>query len=95
MTLRLRLSCALAGLAAAGCTSPRHDDSAEAADAARRAERLKLMQEYWYAQTESPAGTASQGGEPSAALDYPAGDYGGLNFGPRRAANPSLEEPTR
>lgn len=90
---------AAAALAACGCaSSPRPaspEAEAEAAEQARRAERLKLMQQYWIDQTASLPEPSSAPGGSSSALDYPAGDYGGVRFAERRQADPSLEEPCR
>jgi hypothetical protein len=89
----------LAAGAAGGCASPTVPGSpsaaAQAAEQARREERLKIMQQYWYEQTAAPGPDA--GAEPAAGrlLDYPAGTYAGIAFGPRRAADPSLAEPDR
>jgi hypothetical protein len=90
-------------LLGAGCSSPAAPaDSAagrEAAEQARREERQKIMQQYWFEQTAVPAepvsGTASGAGENHPTLAYPAGTYAGIRFGPRRAPDPSLAEPDR
>jgi hypothetical protein len=66
----------------------------EAVEQARREERIKIMQEYWRDRTLSAR--PEPGGAPAAApLEYPAGTYSGINFGPRLAADPSLAEPDR
>jgi hypothetical protein len=85
--------------AAGGCASPTIPGSPSAAelaaDQARREERLKIMQQYWTEQTAAPPEAAAS---PSAApplLDYPAGSYSGINFAPRRTADPGLAEPIR
>jgi hypothetical protein len=89
----------LAAGSAGGCASPTVPGSpsaaAQAAEQARREERLKIMQQYWYEQTAGPG--PETGPEPAAGrlLDYPAGTYGGIAFGPRRAADPLLTEPDR
>jgi hypothetical protein len=99
MTLRKFVPGLMAALAAGGCASPTVPGSpsvaAQAAEQARREERLKIMQQYWYEQTAAPG--PETGAAPAAGrlLDYPAGTYGGLTFGPRRAADPSLAEPDR
>jgi hypothetical protein len=86
-----------AGLAgAAWLTNGTPDaDMREAAEAARRDERQKIMQQYWYEQTESELGDARPGAAPGPALHYPAGAYAGLNFGDRTAPEPTLAEPAR
>lgn len=83
----------LAGLPAAGCSHPAHPPDEEAAERARREERQRIMREYWYERTLAPADEASL--PPDTAVDYPAGTYGGLRFGPRRGSGPGLEEPVR
>ncbi len=94
MTL-LRRCGALAGLAVGACVSPKvPPPDPDAVDRARRDERLKVMQQYWDEQTSAPPEEAVSG-EEAALLDYPAGDYGGIRFGPRRAPDPSLAEPRR
>jgi hypothetical protein len=81
-----------------GCAqapSPAHpppDPGAE--EQIRRTERLRLMQEYWEQATASEAPRPAPL-DASAPLDYPAGNYSGLNFAPRTAADPSLREPPR
>jgi hypothetical protein len=92
------LPLALAALAG-GCalpTSPVPPTSpqAEAVEQARRDERLRIMQAYWYDHTLSPAGEAGPAA-PDAPLEYPAGTYSGIRFGPRLAPDPSLAEPDR
>jgi len=103
MTLRSRIRrfpgcCALAALAA-GCAHPTAPEALrtpdeQAAEAARRGERLKIMQEYWQ---ENTVGGGEKGPGPAGtpALEYPAGNYSGINFGPRVAQDPSLTEPNR
>jgi hypothetical protein len=85
--------------AAGGCAAPTIPGSpsvaAQAAEQARREERLKIMQQYWYEQTVAPGPEAGAEPETGRLLDYPAGTYAGLAFGPRRAADPSLAEPDR
>ena len=82
-------------LPAAGQAAALDANAQAAAEAARRDERQKIMQQYWYENTEAPEG--GQRPEPSAPrpLNYPAGSYGGINFGPRAAPDPSLAEPGR
>jgi len=71
------------------------------AEAARREERLKIMQRYWYEHTV--AGPAGPGGEEplfpappdDAPLTYPAGLYDGIRFAPRTATEPGIIEPFR
>ena len=84
---------------AAGCAHPsapgppRTSDE-EAAEEARRGERLKIMQEYWQENTVA-GGEKGPGPMAAPALEYPAGNYSGINFGPRIARDPSLTEPNR
>jgi hypothetical protein len=87
---------AAAALAAAGCATRSPPPTPEAAaEQARRDERLRIMQQYWYDQTASPPAEPGAVDGASALLDYPAGSYGGINFAPRRAAGPGLEDPPR
>jgi hypothetical protein len=96
----VRLSfCIFAGVAG-GCAHPTAPGPAlasgqEAAEEARREERLKVMQEYWQDRTGTANGEPLQGRDGVPLLEYPAGIYGGINFGPRLAADPSLAEPNR
>jgi hypothetical protein len=88
----------------AGCTSstapnpsPKSAESESAAvESARRDERQKLLQEYWY---EHAIAAGDPDDRPGASalpqLLYPAGNYGGLNFAPRQAPDSSLAEPLR
>ena len=77
-----------------GCAhSPAPAPAPADAESARREERRKIMQEYWYDHTLAPQ-RATETGVP-APVDYPAGTYSGINFGPRRAPDPGLEEPVR
>jgi hypothetical protein len=93
-----RLSLGALCLAAAwggGCESPSAAPSdLTEVDRARREERLKILQQYWYDRTLS-AGADGGVTRPQALLEYPAGTYSGINFGPRVAADPSLAEPVR
>jgi hypothetical protein len=80
----------------AGCAhapSPTPVPDPEAGEQIRRAERLRIMQEYWSDQTVSAARPPSP--SDPATLDYPAGTYDGINFAPRTAPDPSLREPSR
>jgi hypothetical protein len=52
------------------------------------------MQRFWYDQTLSPDRASGTVPTPEL-LEYPAGDYAGMNFAPRLAADPSLAEPDR
>ena len=89
----------LGALLAGGCGQARMSDppapSPEMVEQARRDERQKIMQEYWYEHTG--AAQHPQAVEPDAgpSLNYPAGTYGGVRFGPRQAADASLAEPRR
>jgi hypothetical protein len=90
--------CAFAALAS-GCAHPAAPGPApladeEAAERARRGERLKIMQEYWREQAAGEAGREPGPFRPPP-LEYPAGNYSGLNFGPRVARDPALTEPDR
>ena len=86
-----------AGLAGAAWLANRtsEGDAAAAVEAARREERQKIMRQYWYEQTEALPGDARAGAAPGLPLHYPAGEYGGVNFGARTAADSSLAEPER
>jgi hypothetical protein len=78
-----------------GCEAPAPSPSDRTEiDRARREERLKILQQYWYDRTLS-AGPEGRAALPRALLEYPAGTYSGINFGPRVAADPSLAEPER
>jgi len=94
----LRLLCCLAASAAGGCAHPTAPEpllaSDPAAEAARREERLKVMQEYWDDRTGAAPGAVSPR-DGRTMLEYPAGIYAGLNFAPRLAPDPSLTEPSR
>lgn len=85
-----------AGLAAAALLDRAGESAAsrEAAEQARREERVKLMQRYWNERTLAPEQDPG-GATAPALLDYPAGDYAGINFAPRLAASPDLGEPVR
>jgi hypothetical protein len=69
--------------------------AAEAAEAARRDERQKIMRQYWYEQTEALQADAPPGTGAGLPLHYPAGAYDGINFGARTAPDSSLGEPVR
>ena len=93
------ISCLLAAFAG-GCAHPTAPGPMIASDqataeAARREERLKVMQEYW----DDHTGAANRGSDPAregtTPLEYPAGIYAGINFGPRLAPDSSLTEPNR
>lgn len=104
---RIALCLLCAGLA--GCASPtapiesgassapRSNPAVEqAVEAARRDERQKIMQEYWYDHTAAAADPGeSAGSEGPPVLVYPAGNYDGINFALRQAHDPSLAEPIR
>ena len=88
----------LAAALAAGCAhpaAPQPAPGADAADEARRAERVRIMQEFWEEETARPGGRPVAPAAEPPALDYPAGSYSGINFAPRRAADPSVAEPQR
>jgi len=88
---------AILALCAAGCASRPADPppQAEAVEQARREERQKVLQQYWAERTSDLPGPppASRAAWPD--LSYPAGEYGGIWFGPRQAQDPSLGEPLR
>ena len=89
---------ALAAMLAGGCASTTSQPAAADADAveqARRDERQRIMQQYWYEQTVAAPRPESAGPEAGPVLAYPAGTYGGLRFAPRQAPDPSLAEPNR
>ena len=97
-TLHLFASCCMLAACAAGCAhsaAPAPPSAADeaAAEQARREERLKIMQEYW--QEHTAAGEKDPGLADPPPLEYPAGAYSGINFGPRVAPDPSLAEPNR
>lgn len=70
------------------------DATREAVERARREERIKVMQRYWEDRTLSQGPDAGAAPAPKL-LEYPAGNYSGINFAPRLAADPSLAEPDR
>jgi hypothetical protein len=84
-------------LGAAGCASRATDPStqAEAVEQARREERQKVLQQYWSDRTSDLPGPPPVSSATWPDLSYPAGEYGGLWFGPRQAQDPSLGEPIR
>lgn len=90
---------ALAALLAGGCSSSRPPavpaSDPEAVEQARRDERQRIMQQYWYEHTVATPRAESTGPEARPELTYPAGIYGGLRFAPRQAPDPSLGEPKR
>jgi hypothetical protein len=97
--MRPPLLAILSAILAGGCAVPSAPPPPPApldgaVEQARREERLKVMQAYWYDRTLSPA---AEGAATAATplLEYPAGTYSGITFGPRVAADPSLAEPDR
>ena len=82
--------------ATGGCASPTIPGSPStaelAADQARREERLKIMQQYWAEQTGGPPEPPVHPPATAPVLDYPAGNYSGINFAQRRTADPGLVE---
>jgi hypothetical protein len=86
-----------AGLAGAAWLTNGTPDSAvqAAAEAARRDERQKIMNQYWAEQTESLPGFTPAGPGADRPLHYPAGTYDGINFAARTAPDSSLAEPMR
>jgi hypothetical protein len=92
------LACAaLLALCAEGCASRTADPppQAEELEQARREERQKVLQQYWSERTGSLPGPAPAARSSWPDLSYPAGQYGGMWFGPRQAQDPSLTEPFR
>jgi hypothetical protein len=98
------LAACLAGCASptapleSGASSTPHSNPAveQAIEAARRDERQKIMQEYWYDHTAAAGDSGeSAGPEGPPVLLYPAGNYDGINFALRQAHDPSLAEPIR
>ena len=103
IALRLLFAC-LAGCASPTAPAPSTTASApgsnrtieQAMEAARRDERQKIMQEYWYDHTAGAPDPGERAGpESPPLLNYPAGTYDGINFAPRQARDPSLAEPIR
>jgi hypothetical protein len=88
---------ALLALGAGGCASRTADPAPqpEEIEQARREERQKVLQQYWSDRTGSLPGPAPAGRSSWPDLLYPAGQYGGVWFGPRQAQDPSLAEPLR
>jgi hypothetical protein len=86
-----------AGLAGAAWLTSGTPDAVvqDAAEAARRDERQKIMNQYWAEETESGEGAAAGGSAAGPPLHYPAGTYDGINFAARIAPDPSLAEPLR
>lgn len=69
---------------------------AEAYERGRRDARVEVMQKYWKDQTLSPEdGADSDQKAAPRAVDYPAGTYEGIKYGPRTTTAPTLEEPRR
>jgi hypothetical protein len=95
----------LLALAYSGCSSPTAPPTSKTAlavaegaavAAARRDERQKLMQEYWYEHAVATGDPEDRVGRTGLQpLLYPAGNYSGLNFATRQAADSSLAEPVR
>lgn len=83
-----------AGCAHSAAPAPPSALDEAAAEQARREERLKIMQEYWQ-EHAAAAGEKDPGAADTPPLEYPAGTYSGINFGPRVAPDPSLAEPIR
>jgi hypothetical protein len=84
-------------LGAAGCASrgAGPPSQAEEVEQARREERQKVLQQYWRDRTSDLPGPPPVSRAAWPDLSYPAGEYGGLWFGPRQAQDPSLAEPFR
>jgi hypothetical protein len=97
--MRPALSALLCAILAGGCSLPGpsaapSDPEGGAVGLARREERLKVMQAYWYDRTLSASGDAARTAAPPL-LEYPAGVYSGIRFAARLARDPSLSEPDR
>jgi len=88
---------ALLAFGPAGCLSrpPDPPQAPEAIEQARREERQKVLQQAWQERTGSLPGRPPLSRASWPDLAYPAGEYGGLRFGPREAQDPSLAEPSR
>jgi hypothetical protein len=90
---------AASALAVSGCvhsgSGPAQPPDPRALEQARREERQKIMMEYWRDQTAASAGSPAAIPQTPQVLDYPAGVYDGIRFGPRQAAEPGLFEPER
>ena len=82
-------------LAYDAATTTADQRAAELAEQARREERLKIMQDYWFDQTLSAKSEPSALVAHGPLLNYSAGTYGDIRFTPRQAADPSLAEPAR
>lgn len=72
----------------------RERELAEAMEQARREERLKVMNEYWKGRAiegRRPDGSASEPSEisPTRQMDYPAGNYNGVEYAPRTLPVPN------
>lgn len=103
-TSRISAAWCLLPLLLADCASPTKPVPPAAAPpvpedpvaaAARKDERQKIMQEYWYEHTVAAEAGERAGPAGPPPLLYPAGSYGGINFAPRQTAEPSLAEPVR
>jgi len=88
---------AILAFCSAGCASRPADPppQAEAVEQARREERQKVLQQYWAERTSDLPGPPPVSRAAWPDLSYPAGEYGGIWFGPRQAQDPSLGEPLR
>jgi hypothetical protein len=83
-----------ASFLAAGCAHPAPSAApAAAVEQARREERVKIMNEYWFEHTLAPGAETTPGSAPL--LSYPPGLYSGIRYGARTAPDPSLREPAR
>ena len=100
LALPALLTASLFSAAVGGCAHPTAPTPLAApdlavAEAARREERLKVMQEYWDDHTGATGREGGSGRGGAGRLEYPAGIYAGVNFGPRLAPDASLAEPDR
>jgi hypothetical protein len=92
----------LAGSALSGCSSAAGTAQVarEEAEAARREERLKLMQRIWTEETAAPLpGDPLRPAPPSPAkpgpITYPAGEYDGVQMAPHVGMDGGVAEPVR
>ena len=93
------LALGLAGCASSTAADPSRKGAATesaAIESARREERQKILQAYWYEHAVAAGDPDDRPGlNAPLPLLYPAGNYGGLNFAPRQAPDASLAEPLR
>ena len=88
----------LAGAVINNVTSARNEQrDAELVEAARRAERVKIQQEYWEAERmEKQGGARDNRGIANRNVAYQGGYFEGVNVAPRQGGMPTaLDEPKR